>query len=111
MLPVFIDQHVRAAIAVGLRSRGVDVVTVQERGLCGTDDNSLLAMATSEGRLMVTEDKDFHNYHGQWMTAGRTHAGIAFMRPRLSIGEAIRRILHYAGSTSAADAANVLKYL
>jgi predicted nuclease of predicted toxin-antitoxin system len=111
MLTAFADEHVEAAIVDGLRKHGMDVVTAQERGLRNTDDEILLATATAEGRLMVSRDKDFLRHHNDWMSAGQNHAGIVFLRPRLSIGEAIRRILHYASSTSPADAANVLKFV
>ncbi len=33
MIPVYMDEHVPKAITIGLRMRGIDVLTVQEDGL------------------------------------------------------------------------------
>jgi predicted nuclease of predicted toxin-antitoxin system len=111
MLSAYADEHVHAAIVNGLRLRGMDVVTVQERGQGAVDDDILLATATAEGRMMLTNDKDFLRIHSAWMAAGKSHAGIGFLRSGLSIGEAIRRTLRYASQTAPADAANVLRFL
>lgn len=37
-LAFYIDEHVPRAITIGLRLRGVDVLTVQEDGLKGKED-------------------------------------------------------------------------
>lgn len=112
MLPGYADVHVKSAIVVGLRRRGMDVVTAQERGQRRADDDILLLAATAEGRLMLTNDKDFLVTAAAWQAAGQSHAGIVFWPQRkLSIGEAIRRIINYASQTAAADAANMVKYL
>ena len=69
-----------------------------------------LPAATAQGRLLLTKDKDFLRIDGEWKGAGRSHAGILFLKPKLPIGEAIRRILAYAHNMSAADEADVLRY-
>ena len=112
MLPGFFDQHVNGAIVTGLRRRGMDSVTAHERGLSAADDDILLAAATTESRLMVTNDTDFLVWHSKWQAIGRNHAGIIYWhQDKLPVGEVINRILHYATFTSAADAANVVKFL
>ena len=110
MLPGFADEHVKAAIVAGLRQRGMDLVTAQERGLRQTDDEALLATATAEGRLLLTNDTDFLRIHSEWMTAGRHHAGRVFWPQERPIGEAIRRIHQYALQTSPEQAANAVKF-
>src|SRR5713101_3944660 len=75
MLTGFFDQHVNGAIVTGLRRRGMDLVTAHERGLRAADDEILLAAATSEGRLMVTNDTDFLVLHTKWQAAGRITQG------------------------------------
>ncbi len=111
MLAAIADEHVHAATIAGLRRRGMDVVTAQERGLCGVDDEILLALASSEGRLVLTYDTDFLRIHAQWLISGKSHAGIVFWRGNeRPIGGAIRVIIHYAIHTSPMDAANVVKY-
>ena len=112
MLTAFADQHVHGAITAGLRRRGMDVATAQERDQCGVDDESLLACASAEGRLLLTYDTDFLRIHAQWLQYGRRHAGIVFWPGnQLPVGKAIRDIVNYALHTDPADAANVVKYL
>lgn len=112
MLSGFADHHLKAAIVSGLRRRGMDVVTARDRGLSTTDDDILLATATAEGRLMLTNDTDFLVLDSQWQAAGKSHAGIVYWhQDKCPIGEAIRRVLGYASSTSSADAANIVKFL
>lgn len=112
MLSGFADQHVHAATVTGLRRRGMDVVTAQERGQCGVDDDVLLGSATAERRLLLTYDTDFLRIHAEWLKLGKDHVGIVFWHGnQLSIGEAIRRILDYAQHTDPADAENMVKYL
>jgi hypothetical protein len=112
MLPGYADVHVKFAIVNGLRRRGMDVVTAQERGQRTEDDSVLLAAATAENRLMLTNDEDFLREHSAWMAAGKSHAGIVFwQQQKPPIGEVIRRILDYATRTSPAEAANTVKFL
>ncbi len=59
MLKVYADEHVIAPLVEALRKRGMDVVTVQERGREGADDTELLAEALHEQRIMLTNDQDF----------------------------------------------------
>jgi Domain of unknown function (DUF5615) len=54
MLPAYADENVKSAVVHGLRQRGMDIVTAQERGQRQTDDETLLATATSEDRLLLT---------------------------------------------------------
>ena len=48
MLKVYADEHVIAPLVEALRKRGMDVVTVQERGREGANDAELLAEALHE---------------------------------------------------------------
>ena len=112
MQPAYADEHVHSAIVAGLRLRGMDVVTVQERGQMEADDEDLLAQAHTEGRLMITNDTDFLRIHAQWITTGRVHSGIVYWHQNaLPIGEAIRRLIKYATDTAPEAAKDSLKYL
>src|SRR5687767_3461150 len=99
MLSGYADEHVKWAITDGLRRRGMDVVTVQERGQNETDDEILLELASTEGRLMLTNDKDFLKLHALWVAGSRDHSGIVYWHQDFPIGEAIRRVLQYALNT------------
>ena len=76
MLSSFADEPVKAAIVEGLRLRDMDVVTAQERDQRQVDDEALLAVATGEGRLLLTNDTDFLRIHSRWLSDPRDHAGI-----------------------------------
>ncbi|HEY1859865.1 MAG TPA: DUF5615 family PIN-like protein, partial [Gemmataceae bacterium] len=90
---------------------GMDVVRAQDRGQCGADDETLLAAAALEARLMITNDRDFLRIHAAWQATGQAHAGNVYWQNSISIGEAIRRILNYAANTAPDNAANMVKYL
>jgi Domain of unknown function (DUF5615) len=109
MLPGYADENVKAAITAGLRQRGMDVVTAQERGQRGTDDEILLATATAEVRLLLTNDTDFLRIHAEWMVCGRSHAGIVYWPQDRPVGDVVRRLLQYGIQTDPADASNIVK--
>ena len=52
------DHNVPRAITVGLRLRGVDVITAYEDGVEDMDDSQLLDPATELGRVLFTHDDD-----------------------------------------------------
>ena len=110
MLSGYADENVKEAIVAGLRQRGMDLVTAEERNQRRTDDEVLLETAAVEGRILLTNDADFLRIHAEWMAAGRDHAGIVYWPQDRPIGEAIRRILQYALQTAPVDAANVVKF-
>lgn len=60
MLRLLSDENFRGEILRGLRRRlpDVDVVRVQDVGLAGADDPAILAWAASEGRILVTHDRN-----------------------------------------------------
>jgi hypothetical protein len=79
---LFLDAHVSGRrIADALRQAGHDVRAAdEERALDGWSDEDLLALATSEGRIMVTFNvHDFPLIVRRWAEAGRHHAGCAIL--------------------------------
>jgi predicted nuclease of predicted toxin-antitoxin system len=58
-LKFYVDEHVPRAVTIGLRLRGVDVMTIQEDARRGLPDPAVLDRATELGRLLVTRDEDF----------------------------------------------------
>ena len=90
MIRLHLDESVRNAIAVGMRSRGADVTTTAEAGLLGASDEDHIAYALSEGRVIVTHDDDFLAL----ASSGIEHAGICYCRQQKhSIGELLRTLL------------------
>lgn len=94
MLSGYADVHVSFPIVQGLRTRGMDVVTAQERGQRQADDEVLLSQALQEERIMLTCDHDFLRLAKFLSAQGQRFAPIYFW-PQMgrSIGEMIRRIL------------------
>ena len=85
----YMDEHVPTAVTQGLHRRGVDVLTVQEVGLCSATDEEQLAFALSQGRVIFTQDADFARLHA----AGGHHAGIVYAHQQTPIGAVIRGLM------------------
>lgn len=77
---LLLDEQISHVIAEQLRSRGFDVVAVDERSdLRGLSDHSLLEWASSEGRAVVSNDiRHFSSIATAWAQEGRAHWGIVF---------------------------------
>jgi predicted nuclease of predicted toxin-antitoxin system len=74
---LLLDEHYADDIAAQLRAAGHDAVTVCERALKGTDDESLLVLAVSEGRALLTNNaRDFLPLVGRWAASGDDHCGV-----------------------------------
>jgi Domain of unknown function (DUF5615) len=74
---LFLDAHVSARrIATALRAQHDVRAADEERELDGWDDERLLALATEEGRIMVTFNvADFARIATEWAAASKSHAG------------------------------------
>ena len=53
------DENIDPDVVKKLRTHGFSVKDVKESGLQGTDDESLIALAAIENRVIITEDGDF----------------------------------------------------
>ena len=53
------DVHVPYAITIGLRLRGIDILTSQDDGTTQLADPDLLERASVLGRALFRQDKDF----------------------------------------------------
>jgi len=70
----YLDQHVPAAVARGLRLRHVGLITAFEDGNAALDDESLLERAAALKRTLVTQDEDFLAIASTWQADGRVYA-------------------------------------
>ena len=110
-LRLFTDEDVYGAVAPALRKAGLDAVSTPEAGRLGESDESQLAYAASEGRVLLSFNVDhFAALHSAWLTPGRRHAGIVVSSQR-PIGELLRRVLNLAGTLSAEAMEDRLEYL
>lgn len=67
------DRHAQAA-----RARGCDATTVLAENLCSASDAAVLEIATAEGRVLITLDKDLSN---TIRFPPNRYAGIVLLRP------------------------------
>ncbi len=103
-----LDEHVHRAIAVGLRSRGIDVTTSADAGLLGADDPEHVAHANASQRVIFTQDADFLRMH----SAGVPHHGIVYCpREGRSIGEIVRGLVLIHECLAPAEMKDHLEYL
>lgn len=103
-----LDEHIDAAIANGLRQRGIDSTTTADAGLLQATDEEHLAYALAEGRVVVTHDDDFLELHSR----GIPHAGIAYchMHAR-TIGQIIRGLVLVHQCLTAEEMRNEVEFL
>jgi hypothetical protein len=83
-LKLLLDTHHSPTAAAALNAEGHDVVAgATEPNLARLADEELLAVATSEGRALVTENaKDFDRIVRTMSAHGEHHAGVVFTSPR-----------------------------
>lgn len=103
----YLDEHVPKAVAEGLRRRGVDIVTVQERRLQAAEDERHLKRATEEGRVIVMQDADFLRLH----EAGLSHQGVVYAPQQTSISHMLRSLMLIHDLLTPADMVRHIEFL
>jgi hypothetical protein len=90
-----------------LRSRGIDVISVQEAGTEGFLDHQQLDWATSQGRVIYTHNiGDFCRLHSQYLETGRNHAGIALIPQDTTIGDQVRAVVAFINQRTSENMKN-----
>ncbi len=103
----YLDEHVPRAVASGLRRRGVDVLTLQEAGMLGAEDEAHLVLATQQGRVIFTQDADFLRLHA----TGIEHAGIVYVPQHTPVGYILRGLMLIYEVLEPEDMKNRLEFL
>jgi Fe-S cluster assembly scaffold protein SufB len=85
----YLDEHVDHAVARGLAERGVDVLTASAARMLEASDVSQLEFATSQKRVVFSQDADFLRLHA----TGLEHAGIIYAPQQTSIGKLIQGLM------------------
>ena len=103
----------RHALVMGLRKRGVDILTALEAGTTKATDEQQLAFAAAQGRAIYSFNVgDSCRLHSEWLVEPRSHAGIALARQQqFSVGEQMRRLVRLIGTLSQEDMRNRLEFL
>jgi predicted nuclease of predicted toxin-antitoxin system len=103
-----LDEHIATAVAVGLRSHGIEVTTTEGAGLTGADDESHLAFALRDGRVIVTHDHGFVRHHA----AGAEHNGICYChQEKYSASQLLQMLLLVHACYDSADMKGRVEYL
>jgi len=93
MIPVYMDEHVPKAISIGLRMRGIDVLTVQEDGSSSISDSELLDRALELKRSVFTHDSDLLIEASKRLDKGRSFYGIIYAHHlKVSIGGCVKEL-------------------
>jgi len=89
------DADLRVPIIKGLRRRepSVDFLTAREAGLAGLDDSAVLALAASNGRLLVSHDVSTMPDQFSRFIQKHTSPGVILISQELSYRQAIEGLL------------------
>jgi uncharacterized protein with PIN domain len=92
VIRLYLDEDVHKQVAVALRLRGYDVVSVHELAKWNLSDEDQLKFAVNENRAILTFNRgDFARLHEQWMAAGKNHNGIITGK-QLTLSETIHKV-------------------
>lgn len=93
MIPIYMDEHVPVAITIGLKLKGVDVLTAQADSFTGKPDSALLERATFLRRILFTHDDDLLSLAAERQTAGQLFWGLIYAHPlKVTIGICVKDI-------------------
>ncbi len=109
---LYMDVHVRRAVTLGLRLRGIDVLTAQEDGAGEFDDPPLLTRATELGRVLFTQDNDLLIEAARRQATGERFTGVVYGHQlNLTVGQTVEDLALIAEATEPEEWANQVAYL
>ncbi len=114
MLRFAADENLNGDIARGLlRSEPrFDIVRIQDVGLRGADDPTVLAWAAQEGRILLTHDvTTITKFAYERVTAGSPMPGVIEIRRSVPLGTVIGDLLLIAGASTEEEWENKIGYL
>jgi predicted nuclease of predicted toxin-antitoxin system len=108
----YMDEHIPKAITLGLRMRGVDIITAQEDGMEGKSDPELLDRAWALRRVLFTFDDDLLSEATSRQREGKPFCGVIYAHPlRISIGMCVRDLLTIGQAGEPTDMENLVEFL
>lgn len=96
MIPLLADENFNNQIVRGIlrRNSKVDIVRIQDMGLTGVDDPTVLEWAAQHQRVILTHDvATMTNFAYERVQAGQSMPGLFEVSRRVPIGLAIEEIL------------------
>lgn len=111
-LKYYMDQHVPRSITVGLRQKGVDILTAYEDEGSELEDEDLLERAKNLNRVLFTQDKDFLSIAAEYQRTERLFSGIIFTQQKsITIGVCIENLELIAKVLKPKDMLNQIIFL
>ncbi len=112
MVKLMMDVHVPRQIAIGLRIRGIDVLTAQEDSATTLSDPDLLDRATSLERVLVSQDEDLLIEAARRQAYGEVFAGLVYAdQLDANIGQMVNDLFLVCHVFDANDMYNYVQYL
>ena len=108
------DEDLDSAIVEGLRSRepAIDILDINNIGLRGTKDLSILEMAAQQGRIVISHDrKTMTRYFKDRLAAGKSNSGLFIVPQRSAISEVIELLLLVWAASQASEWLDAIVYL
>jgi len=91
---ILCDENMPASLVNELRAAGFDAVDVRERNLRGADDDQVLSLALSEGRILVT--MDLRRFGNLIATPPESTPGLVVVRmPSSGIRAVVGRVVQF----------------
>jgi len=110
--PRYLDFRAPLVIGQQLRRRGVNVVHAMEEGTNRLKDDQLLELATTQGRVVFTQDVGFRVMTQDWQRRGRFFGGLIFQHQRgTSIGNTVADLEIVATATEQSEWSNQILHL
>ena len=111
-LAFYFDHQVPRAITLGLRLRGVDVLTAFEDGASTLPDPALLDLATALSRVLFSQDADLLIEAARRQATGPAFAGVIYGHPlRIAIGTCVEELALLAAAGDPTDLYNQVLFL
>ncbi len=112
MIGLYMDVHIPRAIAIGLRTRGIDVITAQEDHYAEVPDPVLLDRASELGMALFSCDEDLLIEGQRRQTEDIYFAGVIYIHLlRISIGKCIEDLELLSLVSSKEDLENQIIFL
>ena len=114
MLRFLTDENFHHAIIRGLqrRSADIDMVRVQDVGLMGADDPTILAWAANENRILLTHDVEtITKFAYERVSAGEHMPGVFEISRTIPLGEVIDDLLLLVEASLPNEWVNQVRYL
>jgi predicted nuclease of predicted toxin-antitoxin system len=109
-MKVLTDENLPASLASMLRGVSIDAVDVRERRIAGASDDQVLALASSEGRILVS--MDVRRFGNLIATSPDQTPGLIVVRmPGISSTGVSQRVVDFLRTTDEGSLRGVLTIL